>query len=204
MELEIKTNKTYKGRWKLRCTDDQNDAGLTFYSLRATIGPLKANRPLFHYVIGISGILPYNRDLTLQTCLSITGGFFRLYSTFARFYKCCRLASLASSLGWLVGNKWMNNNETDRLSRMDNIIKNWMVWSTSCMQKYAVLLLVSWQKSTCGHIITLQHQKSLHLFLKVSKGLWLPHIGYKRKFSRIRLKLKEIEYINWIKSGRLQ
>ena len=35
-------------------------------SLRATIGPLQDNRPLFHYVVGISGILPYNRNVTLQ------------------------------------------------------------------------------------------------------------------------------------------
>ena len=34
--------------------------------LRATIGPLQNNWPLFHYVIGISGILPYNRNVTLQ------------------------------------------------------------------------------------------------------------------------------------------
>ena len=44
--------------------DDQKHAGLTLQSLRDTIGSLKANRPLFHYVIGISGILPYNRNLT--------------------------------------------------------------------------------------------------------------------------------------------
>ena len=41
--------------------------GLTSQSLRATIGPLQANRSLLHYVIGISGILPYNRNVTLQT-----------------------------------------------------------------------------------------------------------------------------------------
>ena len=43
---------------------------LTSHSLRATIGPFQANRPLFHYVIGISGILPFNRNVTLQTFLS--------------------------------------------------------------------------------------------------------------------------------------
>ena len=36
----------------------------------ATIGPLQDNRPLFHYVIGISEIFPYNKNLTLQTLLS--------------------------------------------------------------------------------------------------------------------------------------
>ena len=53
-------------------------------TMRATINPLQANRPLFHYVIGISGILIYNRNLTLQTFLSITRDFFCLHSTFAR------------------------------------------------------------------------------------------------------------------------
>ena len=43
---------------------------LTAHSLRAKIGPFQANRPLFHYVVGISGILPYNRNGTLQTFLS--------------------------------------------------------------------------------------------------------------------------------------
>ena len=36
-------------------------------SLRATIGPLQDNWSLFHYVIGILGILPCNRNVTLQT-----------------------------------------------------------------------------------------------------------------------------------------
>ena len=73
--------------------DDQNHAGLTWQSLRATIDPLQDNRSLFHYVIGISGILTYSqesyltiRNLTLQTCLSITGEFFFLHSTFTRLY----------------------------------------------------------------------------------------------------------------------
>ena len=47
-------------------------------SLRATIGPLQDNWPLFHYVIGISGILPYNINVTLQT--------FELFSAYARLY----------------------------------------------------------------------------------------------------------------------
>ena len=51
---------------------------------------------LFHYVIGISGILPYNRNVTLQTFLSITRDFFRLYNTLTRFYNAA--ASLALRL----------------------------------------------------------------------------------------------------------
>ena len=53
----------------------RSELALTLQSLRATIGPLQASRPLVHYVIGISGILPYNRNVTLQTFLSITRDF---------------------------------------------------------------------------------------------------------------------------------
>ena len=54
--------------------DAQSYAALTAQSLHAMIGLLQANQPLFHYVIGISGILPYmyNRNVTLQTFLTIT------------------------------------------------------------------------------------------------------------------------------------
>ena len=48
---------------------------------------------LFHYVIGI---LPYNRNVTLQTFLSITRDFFRLDNTLAQLYNAA--ASPASSL----------------------------------------------------------------------------------------------------------
>ena len=44
---------------KLVSISDHNHAGLTSQSLRAAIGQLQDNRPLFQYVIGISGILPY-------------------------------------------------------------------------------------------------------------------------------------------------
>ena len=50
----------------------------------------------FHYVIGISGILPYNRNVTLQTFLSSTRDFYRLHRTFARLYNAA--ASPASRL----------------------------------------------------------------------------------------------------------
>ena len=58
--------------------DAQSYPALTSQSLRATIGLLQDNWPLFHYVIGISGILPYNRNVTLQTL--------KLFSTYARLY----------------------------------------------------------------------------------------------------------------------
>ena len=53
-------------RWmpKLVSIDAQSYAALTSQSLRAAIGPLQDNWSLFHYVIGISGILPYNRNVT--------------------------------------------------------------------------------------------------------------------------------------------
>ena len=85
--------KVFGVRCTLSCIDDQKHAGF--------IGPLQANRPNFHYVIGISGILLHNRNLTLQTCLSITRDFFRLHNTFARLYIA---AASPSTLGWLVGN----------------------------------------------------------------------------------------------------
>ena len=50
---------------KLVSIDSQSYAALTSQSLRATIGPLRDNCSL-HYVIGISEILPYNRNVTLE------------------------------------------------------------------------------------------------------------------------------------------
>ena len=61
------------------------DPALTSQSLRATIGPLQVNWPLFHYVIGI---LPYNRNVTLQ--------ILELFSACARLYNAA--ASPASRL----------------------------------------------------------------------------------------------------------
>ena len=46
-------------------------------SLRAPIGPLQGNQPLFQYVIGISGVLPHKH---VSRSLEI----FSLHSTFAR------------------------------------------------------------------------------------------------------------------------
>ena len=63
-------------------------AALTSQSLHATSGPLQDNWYLFHYVIGILGILPYNRNVTLQA--------FELFSTYARLYNAA--ASPASRL----------------------------------------------------------------------------------------------------------
>ena len=50
------------------------------------LGLLQANQRLFHYVIGISGILPYKRNGTLQTFLSITQDFVHLHSIFTQLY----------------------------------------------------------------------------------------------------------------------
>ena len=47
-------------------------------SARYYIGPLQDIWPLFHYVIGISGILPYSRNVTLQTL--------ELFSAYAQLY----------------------------------------------------------------------------------------------------------------------
>ena len=102
---------------KLASIDAQSYAALTSQSLRATIVPLQANRPLFHYVIGISGILPYKRNVTLQTFLLITRDFWRLHSTFARLYNTVASpTSHLASLGWLVGNKHDHNILSSRIN----------------------------------------------------------------------------------------
>ena len=98
---------------------DEFYAALTSQSLRATIGPLQDNWSLFHYVIGILGILPYNRNVTLQTL--------ELFSVYARLYNAAaspasRLRSAGSlaiinhkgtSLGWL------------RMEKIDKDYKQW-------------------------------------------------------------------------------
>ena len=77
-------------RWmpKLVSIDAQSYPALMSHSLRATLGPLQDNWPLFHYVIGTSGILPYNRNVTLQTL--------ELFSAYARLHNAA--ASPASRL----------------------------------------------------------------------------------------------------------
>ena len=87
-------------RWmpKLVSTDAQSYPAFTSQPLRATIGPLQDNCPV-HYVIGISGILPYNRNVTLQAL--------ELFSAFARLYKAAASpASRLRSAGSLAIIKW--------------------------------------------------------------------------------------------------
>ena len=78
--------------------DDQRYAALTLESLRVTIGPLQASTTSLEsqesYLT--AGMLPYNRNVTLQTFLSSTRDFYRLHSTFARLYNAA--ASPASRL----------------------------------------------------------------------------------------------------------
>ena len=49
-------------------------AGLTLQTRRATIDSLQDSRPLFHYVNGISGILPYNQGRVVQSPIKLTHG----------------------------------------------------------------------------------------------------------------------------------
>ena len=83
---------------KLVSIDDQRYAALTLQSLRVTIGPLQASTTSLEsqesYLT--AGMLPYNRNVTLQTFLSSTRDFNRLHSTFARLYNAA--ASPASRL----------------------------------------------------------------------------------------------------------
>ena len=78
--------------------DDRRYAALTLQSLRVTIGPLQASTTSLEsqesYLT--AGMLPYNRNVTLQTFLSSTRDFYRLHSTFARLYNAA--ASPASRL----------------------------------------------------------------------------------------------------------
>ena len=83
---------------KLVSIDDQRYAALTLQSLRVMIGPLQASTTSLEsqesYLT--AGMLPYNRNVTLQTFLSSTRDFYRLHSTFARLYNAA--ASPASRL----------------------------------------------------------------------------------------------------------
>ena len=83
---------------KLVSIDDQRYAALTLQSLCVTIGPLQASTTSLEsresYLT--AGMLPYNRNVTLQTFLSSTRDFYRLHSTFARLYNAA--ASPASRL----------------------------------------------------------------------------------------------------------
>ena len=83
---------------KLVSIDDQRYAALTLQSLRVTIGPLQVSTTSLEsresYLT--AGMLPYNRNVTLQTFLSSTRDFYRLHSTFARLYNAA--ASPASRL----------------------------------------------------------------------------------------------------------
>ena len=83
---------------KLVSIDDQRYAALTLQSLRVMFGPLQASTTSLEsqesYLT--AGMLPYNRNVTLQTFLSSTRDFYRLHSTFARLYNAA--ASPASRL----------------------------------------------------------------------------------------------------------
>ena len=74
---------------------------LTPQFLRATIGPLKDNRPLK------DPLRHWNlRNLTLQIFLSNTRDFGCLHSTFARLYNAAALPASRLCLAGLIGNYW--------------------------------------------------------------------------------------------------
>ena len=125
---------TCSARWmpKLVSIDAQSYAALTSQSLRAIIGPMQDNWSLFHYVIGILGILPYNRNVTLQTL--------ELFSVYARLYNAAaspvsRLQS-AGSLAIIF-----KQNAIYGLQKilLDKFPLNFYIWSAIvngvCMQK---------------------------------------------------------------------
>ena len=105
--------------------DDQRYAALTLQSLRVTIGPLQASTTSLEsqesYLT--AGMLPYNRNVTLQTFLSSTRDFYRLHSTFARLYNAAASpASRLRSAGSLAINKTALINQSTETYVMDNLI----------------------------------------------------------------------------------
>ena len=108
--------------------DDQRYAALTLQSLRVTIGPLQASTTSLEsqesYLT--AGMLPYNRNVTLQTFLSSTRDFYRLHSTFARLYNAAaspasRLRS-AGSLAIIYQFPWICNLEEDSTSVLSGVL----------------------------------------------------------------------------------
>ena len=101
--------------------DDQRYAALTLQSLRVTIGPLQASTTSLEsqesYLT--AGMLPYNRNVTLQTFLSSTRDFYRLHSTFARLYNAAASpASRLRSAGSLaiISNSYYNGSDENVLA----------------------------------------------------------------------------------------
>ena len=109
-------------RWmpKLVSIDAQSYPALTSQSLRATIGPLQDNWPLFHYVIGISGILPYNRNVTLQT-LELFPAYVRLYNAAAS------PASRLRSAGSLAINSSLRKKSEKRVTLMVSLLDSGLI-----------------------------------------------------------------------------
>ena len=112
-------------RWmpKLVSIDAQSYPALTLQSLRATIGPLQDDWPLFHYIIGISGILPYNSNVTLQTL--------ELFTAYARLYNAASLpASRLRSAGSLATTRLSIPSKTmsqyyKRIGKTEYILTRW-------------------------------------------------------------------------------
>ena len=112
---------------KLVSIDDQRYAALTLQSLRVTIGPLQASTTSLEsqesYLT--AGMLPYNRNVTLQTFLSGTRDFYRLHNTFARLYNAAASpASRLRSAGSLA--KSLNISVISKLEFQTSIIKKGM------------------------------------------------------------------------------
>ena len=114
---------------KLVSIDDQRYAALTLQSLRVTIGPLQASTTSLEsresYLT--AGMLPYKRNVTLQTFLSSTRDFYRLHSTFARLYNAAASpASRLRSAGSLAMTDSGNANVSNSVSAE---IGSWMTYS---------------------------------------------------------------------------
>ena len=143
---------------KLVSIDDQRYAALTLQSLRVTIGPLQASTTSLEsqesYLT--AGMLPYNRNVTLQTFLSSTRDFYRLHSTFARLYNAA--ASPASRL----------------CSAGSLAISNYVEYILSCILILKHLSKKSQHLATNSEIVLALNSSKLSNFYQLLKSMFIP------------------------------
>ena len=141
---------------KLVSIDDQRYAALTLQSLRVTIDPLQASTTSLEsqesYLT--AGMLPYNRNVTLQTFLSSTRDFYRLHSTFARLYNAAASpASRLRSAGSLAINAWKPSTVFTKVANWYDMQFKYELKTLVCLCKMACLFSSSSQFK--GNVVVL-------------------------------------------------
>ena len=142
---------------KLVSIDDQRYAALTLQSLRVTIGPLQASTTSLEsqesYLT--AGMLPYNRNVTLQTFLSSTRDFYRLHSTFARLYNAAASPASSSRLRSAASLAISDVRNVDKCMPFSNaftkrkIVENTAIYQQIEKTHYLVVRHYITQKRTC-------------------------------------------------------